>query len=81
VVAKREPGRADGLEHRVPEGLAIIDFRSLCRFEKQTIDGQHLHQSAVAQEQCVLVDLRSVRQMIASWLFPQPPVGPIDQAR
>ena len=65
MMIEGEARRSDRLQHRIAKFLAIVDLIAVRRLEQEPVQAQHLHQSSIAQDDCVRVDLRRIGQHAA----------------
>ena len=65
VVIEGEARRADRLQHRVAQALAVIELVRVRRLEQQAAQVDELHQHAVARLDRVIVDVARIRKMMA----------------
>ena len=63
MMVEREARRADRLEHRVAQPLAVVDLLAVGRLEQQAAQMDHLHQQAVAGLDRVIVDVAGVGEV------------------
>ena len=60
----REARRADRLEHRVAQRLAVIDLVGVGGLEQQAAQLDHLHQQPVARLDGVVVDVPRIGKVM-----------------
>ena len=69
VMVEREARRADRLQHRVAQPLAIIELVGVGGLEQQAAQVDDLHQQAVARLDRMIVDVPGIRQVVARGLL------------
>jgi hypothetical protein len=71
MVIESESGRADRLEHRVAQALAIVDLFGVGGLEQEPSQVEGLHQQAVAGLDRMIVDMPRIGQVVAGGLLPR----------
>ncbi len=65
MVVEGEARRADRLQHRVAQALAVVDLLAVGGLEEEAAQMDHLHQQAVAGLDRVVVDVARVGKVLA----------------
>ena len=81
MVVECKARRADRLQHRVAQALAVVELFRVSRFEMQSAQMDGLHQQPVAGSQRMFVDMAGIGQMIACRLLTRHDLGVAGQGR